>query len=81
MPYLFIDGNAGILTTNLIFYLKVSSPLSVPKCQHHQKAEIAKASETSGSLLGMHSGVCNFDAALTRLCANLVSKAKHQLQV
>lgn len=57
MPYLFIGNNAGMLTTNLIFYLRVSSPPSLPKFQHHQKAEIAKAPETSGPLYKRHGQV------------------------
>lgn len=64
MPYLFVGNNAGILTTNLIFYLKVSSSLSLPKFQHHQRAEIAKAPEPSGSLLKRHGQV--------ECCAGLV---------
>lgn len=82
MSYLFLGNNAGRLTPNLIFYLKVSSSYFLPKCLTSSKGRNCKI---YGDLWvpvkdAWPSVVCSFDAALTWLSASLVFKAKHHLQ-
>lgn len=48
MPYLFIDDNAGKLTTNLIFRLKVSTPLSSPSVNIIKKLKLQKLQRPLG---------------------------------